>query len=157
MTSPSADPITPGARQGSHWSAKFEVTGMTRPGKIPSQARFEPRIFRSRGGRLNHKANEAVYLYRHLHISHINISTPGQQQAMDVGAGRVALKQVAFGIVKWDCTCACAHTHTNLHINKYHKFWTTNHNFFLIISLHQSATNCGIGGILTPRSLCSAQ
>ena len=28
-TSPSADPITPGAWQGSHWSANFEVTGMT--------------------------------------------------------------------------------------------------------------------------------
>ena len=32
-TSPSADPITPGAWQGSHWSANFEVTGMTRPRK----------------------------------------------------------------------------------------------------------------------------
>ena len=29
LTSPSADPITPGAWQGSHWSANFEVTGMT--------------------------------------------------------------------------------------------------------------------------------
>ena len=53
-TCPSTYPITPGAWQGSHWSANFSVTGMTRPGKIPSQARFEPRIFRSRGGRLNH-------------------------------------------------------------------------------------------------------
>ena len=43
-TSPSTDPITPGARQGSHWSANFEVTGMTRS---------RPGIFRSRGGRLN--------------------------------------------------------------------------------------------------------
>ena len=32
-TSPSADPITPGAWQDSHWSANFEVTGMTRPRK----------------------------------------------------------------------------------------------------------------------------
>ena len=32
-TSPSADHITPGALQGSHWSAHFEVTGMTRPRK----------------------------------------------------------------------------------------------------------------------------
>ena len=32
-TSPSADPITPGAWQGSHWSASFEVTGMTTPKK----------------------------------------------------------------------------------------------------------------------------
>ena len=29
LTSPSADPITPGAWQGSHWSANFWVTGMT--------------------------------------------------------------------------------------------------------------------------------
>ena len=32
-TSPSAGPITPGAKQGSHWSADFKVTGMTRPPK----------------------------------------------------------------------------------------------------------------------------
>ena len=54
-TSPSADPITPGAWQGSHWSANFEVTGVTRPRKIPTaQAGFEPWIFRTRGRRLNH-------------------------------------------------------------------------------------------------------
>ena len=34
-TSPSADPITPGAWQGSHWSANFQITGMTRPRKNP--------------------------------------------------------------------------------------------------------------------------
>ena len=34
-TSPSADSIMPGAVQGSHWSANFEVTGMTRPRKNP--------------------------------------------------------------------------------------------------------------------------
>ena len=32
-TSPSTDPITPGAWQGSHWSANFYVTGITRPRK----------------------------------------------------------------------------------------------------------------------------
>ena len=32
-TSPSTDPITPGAWQGRHWSANFYVTGMTRPWK----------------------------------------------------------------------------------------------------------------------------
>ena len=42
-TSPSTDPTMPGAWQGSHWSANFQVTGMTRPEKIPSQAGFEPR------------------------------------------------------------------------------------------------------------------
>ena len=59
-TSPSTDPITPDAWQGSHWSANFEVTGMTRPRKFPAHAGFEPGIFRSGGGRLNHSANEAV-------------------------------------------------------------------------------------------------
>ena len=34
-TSPSADPIMPGVWQGRHFSANFEVTGMTCPGKIP--------------------------------------------------------------------------------------------------------------------------
>ena len=49
-TSPSDDSITPGAWQGSHWSANFEVTGMTRPWKIPTaQAGIEPGIFRSPG------------------------------------------------------------------------------------------------------------
>ena len=48
-TNPSADPIMPGAWQGSHWSANFWVNGMTRPRKIPTQAGFEPGIFHSRG------------------------------------------------------------------------------------------------------------
>ena len=34
-TSPSAETITPGAWQGSRWSANFEVTGMPRPRKNP--------------------------------------------------------------------------------------------------------------------------
>ena len=42
-TSPSADPITPGAWQGSHWSANFEVTGMTRPRKNPGASRTRTR------------------------------------------------------------------------------------------------------------------
>ena len=31
LTSPTTDPIMPGAWQGSHWITKFEVTGMTQP------------------------------------------------------------------------------------------------------------------------------
>ena len=42
-TSPTADPITPGAWQGSHWSANFEVTGMTRPRKNPGASRIRTR------------------------------------------------------------------------------------------------------------------
>ena len=61
-SSPSADPTTPGVWQGSRWGAKFQVTGMTQPGKkIPTEkAGLEPWIFRSRCGRLNHFASEAV-------------------------------------------------------------------------------------------------
>ena len=44
LTSSSADPITPGAWQGSDWSANFEVIGMTQPPKNPGQAGFEPTI-----------------------------------------------------------------------------------------------------------------
>ena len=38
-TSPSTDPITSGAWRGSHWSANFEVTGMTRPRKKSQRKR----------------------------------------------------------------------------------------------------------------------
>ena len=61
-TSPSADPITPGAWQGSHWSANFEVTGMTRPRKKsrrkrdsnpgPSALEADALPFGPRGGRV---------------------------------------------------------------------------------------------------------
>ena len=50
-TSPSANPITPGAWQGSHWSANFFSHWYD---STPAQAGFEPGIFRSGGGRLNH-------------------------------------------------------------------------------------------------------
>ena len=42
-TSPSTDPITPGAWQGSHWSANFEVTGMTRPRRNPGASEIRTR------------------------------------------------------------------------------------------------------------------
>ena len=42
-TSPSADPITPGAWQGSHWSAIFLVTGMTRPRRNPGASGIRTR------------------------------------------------------------------------------------------------------------------
>ena len=51
-TSPRADPIAPGAWQGSHWNAN--VTGMTRPRKKPSASRVHTEISRSRGGHLTH-------------------------------------------------------------------------------------------------------
>ena len=60
-TSPSVDPIMPGAKQGSHWSANFQVTDTTRPGKIPTdQEGIKPWICRSQSGHLNHYANEVV-------------------------------------------------------------------------------------------------
>ena len=42
-TSPSANPITPGPWQSSHWSANFEVTGMTRPRKNPGASGIRTR------------------------------------------------------------------------------------------------------------------
>ena len=42
-TSPSTDSVTPDAWQGSHWSAKFEVTGMTRPRKNPGASGIRTR------------------------------------------------------------------------------------------------------------------
>ena len=42
-TSPSTDPITPGAWRGSHWSANSEVTGVTRPGKNPGASGIRTR------------------------------------------------------------------------------------------------------------------
>ena len=42
-TSPSTDPITPGAWQDSHWSANFLVTGMTRPRQNPGASGIRTR------------------------------------------------------------------------------------------------------------------
>ena len=42
-TSPNADPETPGAWQGSHWSANVIVTGMTRPRKNPGASGIRTR------------------------------------------------------------------------------------------------------------------
>ena len=50
LTSPSADPITPGAWQGSRVATGVPIFESLE--KIPSQAGFEPGIFRTRGGRL---------------------------------------------------------------------------------------------------------
>ena len=42
--SPSADPIVPGAWQGSHWSTHFEANGMTRPEKrFTAKSGIKPR------------------------------------------------------------------------------------------------------------------
>ena len=93
-TSHSADHIS----QGSHWTANFLVIGMTRPGKIPSQAGFEPRIFRCRGKHLNHKANKASTAMR------------GDERCLLVGC----LKSQQHGSVSQAriCSdnCACCHT-----------------------------------------------
>ena len=66
-SSPSADAITPGVWQRSDWSANVlsHWCDSTRK-KTPSPEGFEPGIFRSRGGRLNHLANEAVKMSMNL-------------------------------------------------------------------------------------------
>ena len=52
-TSPSTDPITSGAWQGSHWSANFLLTVWLNPEKSP-QVETEPLICCSGGVHLNH-------------------------------------------------------------------------------------------------------
>ena len=60
-TSPSADPITPGAWQGSHWSANFKVTGMTRPRKNPGASGIRTRDLPLSRRTPYHLANETVH------------------------------------------------------------------------------------------------
>ena len=43
LTSPSTDPISPGAWQGSHWNANFSVTGMTQPRQNPVESGIRTR------------------------------------------------------------------------------------------------------------------
>ena len=64
------------ACQDSHRSANFQVTGLSRPRTIPTaQTGINPLIVRSRGGRLNHSANETVCLTfrQHANISRLRI------------------------------------------------------------------------------------
>ena len=72
LTSLRADPMTPGAWQGNHRGANSEITGMTRPG-------IEPGVHLSRGGRLNHLANEAVAVSRQTVRACFNIPSPYTQ------------------------------------------------------------------------------
>ena len=63
-TSPSANPITPGAWQGSHWSASFLVTGMTRPPKNPGASGIRTRDLPLSRRTPYHSANKAVCMKR---------------------------------------------------------------------------------------------
>ena len=51
-TSPRTESTMPDSWQGSHWSANFQVTGMTRPWKNSVASGIRTRDHRSRGGRL---------------------------------------------------------------------------------------------------------
>ena len=59
-TSPSADPVTPGAWQGNHWSANFWVTGTTWPRKNPSASGIRTRDRPLSRRTPYHQANKAV-------------------------------------------------------------------------------------------------
>ena len=68
-TSPSAEPITLGTWQGSHWSTNFEVTGVTQPGKKnpwrkretnPGSAALEADALTIRPARRFHLCDETV-------------------------------------------------------------------------------------------------
>ena len=66
-TSPSADPITPGAWQGSHWSANFQVIGMTRQRKKSGGSGIRTQDLPLSRRTPYHQANEVV---RQLGILH---------------------------------------------------------------------------------------
>ena len=85
-TSPSADPITPGAWQGSHWSANFEVTGMTRPRK---------KSRRKRDLNPGPSALEADALT----TRPTSRSTPGENDGAHNGTGGLAVKVTTRTIV----------------------------------------------------------
>ena len=63
-TSPIADTRTPDTWQGSHWSANFEVTGMTRPRKNPGTSGIRTRDLPLSRRTPYHQANEAVTMIR---------------------------------------------------------------------------------------------
>ena len=72
-TSPSADLITPGSWQGSHWSAKVSVTGMTRPRrKLDSNAQR---------GTMQHRTMQCnaiqsnTWLFTYMELSGVQYST----------------------------------------------------------------------------------
>ena len=65
-TSPSADPIAPGAWQGSHWSANFEVTGMTRPRTNPVASGIRTRDLPLSRRTPYHEPSEAVVYRRYV-------------------------------------------------------------------------------------------
>ena len=60
-TSPSAEPLSPGAWQGSQWSVNFEVTGMTQPRKNPGASGIRTRDLPFSRRTPYHSANEAVF------------------------------------------------------------------------------------------------
>ena len=104
-TSPSADPTTPGAWQGSHWSANFEVTGMTRPRKNPVASGIRTRDLPLSRRTPYHKANEAVYSgERHSLYHFTNQAVPcyclfagclTSQQHVSVPQGRICSEKFA--------------------------------------------------------------
>ena len=60
-TSPSADPVTPGAWQDSHWGTDFEKIGSTPPRKCPTgEAEREPQVCRHGGGHLPAEAQRGI-------------------------------------------------------------------------------------------------
>ena len=63
-TSPSADPIMPGAWQGGHWSANCLVTGMTGPRKNPGSSGIRTRDLPLSRRTPYHWANEAVAVWK---------------------------------------------------------------------------------------------
>ena len=131
----SVDPITPGAWQGSHWSANFYVTGMTRPGKILQQrAGVESQISRSLGGHLNQLANETVVTMARPACEHGMVNDqaqPGWHLLLHTGCDTDSLENTAW---TWNASFNdCRFTVSDAHRNSHQKHGLLSYSFRIFV------------------------
>ena len=124
QTSPSADPITPDAWQGSHWSASFEVTGMTRPRKKsrrkrdsnpgPSALEADALPLGQRGGPLRRSwLAGCLTSQQHAGVSQGRICLTSQQHA-GVSQGRICLTSQQYAGVSQGRICLTPKQHASV-------------------------------------------
>ena len=69
---------------------------MTRPGKIPSQSGFEPRIFRPRGGHLDHNASEVASKSKTYMEKDLVIHRQVEFKSLSCAVGYIQPRQACF-------------------------------------------------------------
>ena len=105
-TSPTAGPITPGAWQGSHWSANFRVTGMTRPRKNPGSSGIRTRDLPLSRRNPYNQANEAIVeVVRRLRNFPNHERQRPSQYLLPEGKRSRGRKRPTFHLPGWGMTC----------------------------------------------------